>query len=570
MSTIDTSTIVLLKDQKPDSLFLSQMYDPDIDGAYVDGSAKLIPKPGSLVIDENNSGSLYYVASLDERYKATLKPCKIVVNSEDSEVVKVLSYGNDKFYLFFDDRTKPTKLTIDHKLIVFGSGLSEYRLVRTNSSGKTEVISAYINTAEHYMGERIPLTDISGTSGAKQLTNCHTFFKGLQDGDTVEAQIYDSVGVLSLIVQLYVKRATILNDLSSNNSVITSFDATSNQMLGNDFYIYQRQDPSHLAITPIVTYADLSKEQLVINNKDCFLYGLENFTPSFPGQKQKIMIKKYLNYRQMSDLATQIGDKRFIVCEKMITVISNTTVDGIKVSVVPIYDLGNDFYYLKYIAYTDKRDKVIDVTDLVVPVTKFDGLNMTGSQVHTFNLDLGQVFGSDIYIPYQQTCYITLRPYKEYQRYTISDYSDLNPVYGVEGTLTRRPVIMYDATIEQYFIPTSKFANTEAFLEAFYYNANPPYDTNESISAIKPTHFTIRALDTLGTIITTPIEIDQYHQAWNITRTDTPSMLVGYNVIVEFLVVTTSNTQILYGVPVDVHLSENKYVEYNTKENNIV
>lgn len=565
----NNSTVILLKDQKPDSLFLTQLYDPDLDGIYVDGSAKLIPKPGSLVIDKENGGHLYFVASLDERFKATLLPCKLLIN-DDSESIKVLSYGNDKFYLFFDDRVKPTKINIDGKLIVFGSSLNEYRLVKKNSSGETEIISAYIDTNEAYRGERIPLTDISENSGAKQLTNCHTFFKGLQDGDTVEAEIYDTTGVLCLIVQLYVKRATILNDLSSTSSLIIGFDATSNQMMGSDFYIYQRQDPSHLAITPYITYADSTSEQLVINNKDCFLYGLEHFTPAFPGQKQKIMIKKYLNYRQQSDLATQIGDKRFIVCEKMITVISNTTIDGIKVSVIPIYDLKESTYYLKYVAYTDKRDKVIDVTNLVQVVDKFDGINVTGSQKHTFNLDLGKVFNSNVYIPYSQTCYISLKPYKEYQRYTISDYYDLNPVYGVESAVSRRPVIMYDASIEQYFIPTSKFANKEAFLEAFYYNSNPPYDTNESIEPVKPTHFTIRALDTLGTIITAPIEIDQYAQAWNITRTENPAMLVGYNVIVEFLVVTTSNTQILYGVPVDVHLSESKYTNYNTKDNNLI
>ena len=565
----NNSTVILLKDQKPDSLFLSQLYDPDLDGAYVDGSAKLIPKPGSLVIDKENGGHLYYVSSLDEKFKATLVPCRLLETEDGSESIKVLSYGNDKFYLFFDDRVKPTKLNIDSKLIVFGQSLQEYRIVRKTSSGEKEIVSAYIDTNEAYRGERIPLADISENSGAKQLTNCHTFSKSLQDGDTVEAEIYDSTGVLCLIVQLYTKRASILNDLSSTNSLIIGFDATSNQMLGSDFYIYQRQDPSHLAITPTLTYADLTTEQLVINNKDCFLYGLENFTPTFPGQKQKIMIKKYLNYRQQSELSTQIGDKRFVVCEKMITVISNTTVDGIKVSVIPIYDLTEDIYYLKYVAYTDKKDKVIDVTSYVQTVDKFDGLNVVGPQKHTFNLDLGKIFNSDVYVPYTQTCYISLKPYKEYQRYTLSDYADLNPVYGVESSLSRRPVIMYDASIEQYFIPTSKFANKEAFLEAFYYNANPPYDTNESIDPIKPTHFTIRALDNLSTIITAPIEIDQYAQAWNISRTGDPSMLVGYNVLVEFLVVTTSNTQILYGVPVDVHLSESKYTRYNTEQNNI-
>ena len=565
----NNSSVILLKDQKPDSLFLTQLYDPDTDGIYVDGSAKLIPKPGSLVIDKANGGSLYYVSSIDERFKSTLVPCSIVVKDDGSSIIKLLSYGNDKFYLFYDNRVKPTKLIIDGKLIVFGSSLSEYRLVKTNASGKTEILSAYIDTNESYCGERIPLADINGISGAKQLTNCHTFYSGWQEGDVIEAEIYDNVGVLCLVVQLFIKRATILNDLASNNGIITGFDATCNQMMGSDFYLYQRQDPNHLAITPVITYSDLSSEQVVINNKDCFLYGFENFTPSFPGQKVKIMIKKYLNHRQQSTLAVQTADKRYIVCEKMVTVISNTSVDGIKVSVMPIYDLQLNTYYLKFVAYTDKRDRVIDVTQYVNLTTEFDGMKVNAPQRLMFNLDLGKVFNSDVYIPYNQICYISLKPYKEYQRYTLSDYADLNPVYGVESVVSRRPVIMYDAALEQYFIPTSKFPDVDSFLEAFYYNANPPYDTNESIEPVKPTHFTIRALDNLGTIITAPIEIEQYIQAWNITRTENPGMLVGYNVIVEFLVVTSSSTQILYGVPVDVYLSETPYRQYNTEENNL-
>ena len=563
-----TQSVILFQDKRPDSLFLHQVYDPDIDGEYVENNGKLIPKPGSLVI-EKSTGNLYYVSFVDERYKSTLLPCRLVITSEGEEVVKILSYGNDKFYLFYDDRTKPTKLNIDGKLIVFGASLAEYRLVKTNSSKETEIISIYMNNNEEFKGERIPLANIGEKTGAKQLTNCHTLVT-LQDGDVVEAEIYDNLGILSIVVQLFVKRATILNDLASTNDIIVDFDANSNQMLGSDFYLYQRQDPSHLAITPRLVYCDGSSEDITINNIDCFLYGLENFVPSFPGQKQKIMIKKYLTYKQMSTISKQIGDKRFVTCEKIINVLANKTLDGIKVSLMPIWDNKNNIYYLKYIAYSDKRDKVIDVTNYVTPVTMFCGDIFNQQQVHTFDIDLQNVFDVSVTVPYRQVSYIHLKPYNEFQRYTLSDNSDLDPIYGVDASTIRRPVIMYDSVIEQYYIPTSRFKNKEAFLEAFYYNANPPFDVRESLEAPVPTHFTIRALDTLNTMITVPIEIEQYAQSWNITRQGDPSMLVGYNVIVEFLQYTSSGEYlILYGVPVDVHLATSKYDSYNTETNNL-
>ena len=267
---------MLLTDLRPDSLYLYQLYDPDVDGPWVEDNGRVIPHPGSLVIDQAN-GNLYYVVSVDNRGKSTLAPCRLVVNDDETVTVKILSYGNDKFYLYYDDRVKPTKLNIDGKLIVFGSSLVEYRLVRSTSNSAEhndkEVISRYVDSNDQIRGERIPLTDISNMSGAKQLTNCHTLVE-LQEGDVIEAEIFDNLGILSVTVELWVKRATILNDLSDSTSVIVNFDATSNQMMGTDFYIYQRQDPKHLDITPRLEYIDGTVEDVVVNNKDCFLYGL--------------------------------------------------------------------------------------------------------------------------------------------------------------------------------------------------------------------------------------------------------------------------------------------------------
>ena len=566
---------MLLTDLRPDSLYLYQLYDPDVDGPWVEDNGRVIPHPGSLVIDQAN-GNLYYVVSVDDRGKSTLAPCRLVVNDDETVTVKILSYGNDKFYLYYDDRVKPTKLNIDGKLIVFGSSLVEYRLVRSTSSSAAnndkEVISRYVDSNDQIRGERIPLTDISNMSGAKQLTNCHTLVE-LQEGDVIEAEIFDNLGILSVTVELWVKRATILNDLSDSTSVIVNFDATSNQMMGTDFYIYQRQDPKHLDITPRLEYIDGTVEDVVVNNKDCFLYGLENFIPTFPGQKQKIMIKKYLNYKQQSTIAVEQREHRYVVCEKIITVVSNDTTEGIKVSVIPLYDKNTSSYYLKYIAYTDRKDKVLDISQYVtIPSddTKFDGTVFNVWQTHTFDVNLAKIFNSTVDVPYRQTIYIQVKPNKEFQKYLLSDYADLSKVYGVDSSTTRRPVIMYDSTIEQYFIPTSRFANKEAFLESFYYNSNPPFDTNETLEPIVPTHFTVRSLDDLSTLITLPIPIEQYSQSWNIVDTNNPGKLVSNNVIVEFLQASSDNEYfILFGVPVDVVQSSTKYTNYNNIINDL-
>ena len=290
-------------------------------------------------------------------------------------------------------------------------------------------------------------------------------------------------------------------------------------------------------------------------------------------QKQKIMIKKYLNYKQQSTIAVEQREHRYVVCEKIITVVSNDTTEGIKVSVIPIYDKNTSSYYLKYIAYTDRKDKVLDISQYVtIPSddTKFDGTVFNVWQTHTFDVNLAKIFNSTVDVPYRQTIYIQVKPNKEFQKYLLSDYADLSKVYGVDSSTTRRPVIMYDSTIEQYFIPTSRFANKEAFLESFYYNSNPPFDTNETLEPIVPTHFTVRSLDDLSTLITLPIPVEQYSQSWNIVDTNNPGKLVSNNVMVEFLQASSDNEYfILFGVPVDVVQSSTKYTNYNTIINDL-
>lgn len=565
------STTILFKDRRPNSLFLDQLYDPDVDGPYDPSDPsypRLVPQEGATVIDREN-GTLYYAYHVDpETFKTTLKNTRIIVTADDNaNVVSIVSYGNDKYMLYYVTDTVPTKLIIDSKLILYGTSLAEYQLVRTTAQGEKEVISLYLDSDEVVKGNRVPLSNVSKMIGAKQCTNCHTYAE-MKEGDTVELYCYDNVGILSAQITLFTRKGARLNDLLSDSSIIVNMDATSLQMLGSDFYIYQRQDPSHLGIKPRLEYNDGSVMDIEVDNKSCFIYGLDDFTPSYPGQQQKILIKKYLGYKEYSKDQITIDGHRYITCEKMITVLANKSMDGIKISVMPMWNRATNQYIFRYVAYSDRRDKVIDVTDKVVLKTPFDFGLFYQTQHMQMYVDLKDIFDADSTIPYQQNAFIALRPGNEFVKYTISDNSELDPVYGSDNPYVRRPVIFYDKDLGRYFIPTSRFGNVEAFLESFYENANPPYNAVSETKAPKPTHFTIRALDDLTTLITTPIPIERYNQLWNINRSGNSDILVGANVIVEFLIESGNNYLILYGVPVDVYNGADK--SYNTVEKDII
>lgn len=572
MSTIkskdSTNTLILFGDKRPDAFGLSQLYDPDIHGSDPTASGKIVPAVNSLVTDESTN-ILYRVASVNEVYKSTLVPINYV-NRDDSsseDVSSVINYGNTRFVLYYDDRVKPTKLEIDGKLYVLGSQNTEYRLLRKLSNGTEEIISLYINADEQYSGNRIPLSLIDEKIGTVKLcTNCHTLFP-IQEGEQIILQIFNSHGQQTLEYTLTAIRSIILNDLISDGNPIVNFDAESTQMSGNEFYLYENQSPTALNIAPFITYADGSTLTVAIDNKTCFMYGFEKDNiPSYPGRRFKILIKKYLSTREITTIDTFDKTKRFISCEKWINIVKNNTEYSLKLSVIPMYNNATSRYDLKFIAYTEEREHVYDVTPYCTINEDFEFDNYNEEQYLKVIFNSNEIFNNNVTTMYQQSWWITLRAPGAFEAYIIKDSKNDEFAFGVESSTYKRPVIHFDTTLEQYFIPTSVFKNKEAFIEAFYTLSRPPYDENLSIGPEEPTHFTIRGLDDLNVLITTPINVEEYSQVWNIVRNGNKNQLVGSQVLVEFLKLVGEEYKILYGVPVSVYEST---TGYNRPGNNL-
>lgn len=562
---ITKQAIILLKDKRPSSCFKDQIYDPDLDGPWTNDESfpRVVPLEGATVI-ERETGVLWYVKHVDPfTYKSTLGNTKIVVDVAGEEI-RVISYGNDRYLLFVNKDHRPTQLTVSNNFIVFGSSLVEYQLYKRDRSGNREVISVYLDSDENYRGNRIPLMPISPGSAIKKCTNCHTLSE-LVLGESVEMDVFDNVGILSMTIRLFVVESVTLNDLASDSDMIIGMDVSALQMMPDgSLYLYKGQDPKHLGVIPRLIYSDGRYEDLPIDNKTCYMYGLEGFIPSFPGQKQKIILKKFLGPKQYSSAREASGGERYVTCETWVTVLPNKTMDGIKVSVMPIWNPTENNYYLKYIAYSDKRDRVEDVTTAVRLLAPIDTGKFAEKQNLRFEVDLAVIYGSDATIPYGQNNWMVFQNQKEYQRWTISDMVDMAVTYGVESTMRRRPVIHYDTTLGKYFIPTSRFRNKEALFDAFYFCANPPFNVVDELSAPEPTHFTIRGLDNLTTLIITPIPITAFNTLWAINRVGATDILVKSTVIVEFLKEQGNEYQILYGVPVDVY---NSVTGWNSEPN---
>lgn len=562
------ATVNLFWKEVPTGCYMDDVYDPDRDGTDPTlANGKYVLKEGSApIIDREIEGAAYYVKHVDPvTFKHTFAPLRIIIPEEEDEV-SIVSYGNDRFMLYYDDRTKPTKLIVDSKLFFVGPSLVEYRLYRELADGTREYISLYLDADEKFKGERIPMATAMERGDIKYCTNCHTLNK-IQDGEVIILEIYNTVGVLSTKVSLVAMRADILNDLATDANPIVKFDIDCLQKRGEDFYIYAKQDPFQLNITPYVVYANGVRRDIPIDNLRCFLYGFEDYNPSYPGYRQPIMAKIFLSPREVATIGVDNGKSRYISAVRNLVTIQNNNTIYAKFSLIPYWDILTQSYKIRWFAYINTRDHFWDVTDLVRDdsETPFDGTKYTGqTQKLTVSMDLATLIGSDSTIIHSQNVWLTLYPQVDYMRYTFKDGVSDSHCYGVESALFRRPFIHYDETLTQYFIPTSIFRNKEAVLENFYYNARPMFNPISETAPPVPTHFNIR--DMFGRmVISSPIEIEQYPQAWSIISTGLASQYVNGTLIVEWLKANGSGGyEIIYGVPVEVRRST---TGYNTETN---
>ncbi len=552
---VNGRTILIYNARNIDDLLFDEVYDPDNEN-----SGNIFPSMYSRIMKKD--GSLWYVSKQNkETYKSYFTPCRIPSETEmdgTSDDVQIISYGNDEFYLYLDDKVKPYGLRPDAKLIFFSNDITEYLLQRSLADGTKEIISMYFDAAGNFVNNRIPLTreTVGGNTGLRP-TNCHTTLD-LIEGEAVQLLVFDSKGNQASQQTLFVRNTLSLNDLNALSVPIMDLEYTSPQQRNaNECYIYEKQDISHLNIQPYLVYADGTKVAVNIDNQKCFLLGAADYIPAYPGYSQPVLLKYFLNRRESALNPEMINDIRFITKEIKIITVKNTDKYSVKVGIFPVWRSRTNTWVLRWFAYTADRDHVYDVTDKVTfnELTPFDGsvAAFGKDQQIEIKYQLSELFDVDDDVIGVQNFWITVWNPNAYVKYTFREDEEGKIVYGADSATSRRPIIHYDKKLDMYFIPTSIFRNWDAVVESFYRNANPPFNPSEESTAPTPTHFNIRDIDNGQMLISSPIAGETFDQAWPITFGATK--LSGRNVIVEFLYHDVSGAgtfEIVFGVPVDV------------------
>lgn len=557
---ITSSGLTLFKPTIPSLYLLTQIYTP----TATPPTGNVIPQVGSLVIDPTTN-NLFVVDSVDPvSYATTLGTAQMLVNNTNpaESLTSVISYGNDIFRLFYDTRTTPLTVRPDSRIVIYGVDNVNYQLVLNPGPTQT-IISQNYNAAGNLLGPLVPLAPVTTGSGVTwtagyYLTPCWVNI-ALVDGQEIFAQIFNSQGAQTALVSLFSKASILLNEIETPPPVIVGVTITSTQdRSNNEIFIFQNQNPDSLGIQVTLTYADGHTLIAPIDGVQCFLYGLEDFVASYPGLQQTIMVKYFLSSNQTAAPSILSPSQTYVTAEASLVVVSNQLQAGVKISVIPVWNALTGVYNLAYFLYSTIYTTMITVTGNVTinPATPYNGALYGTPQAILLELDMSQVQPT-IYTQstiYQQTSIITLQPIASTVRYILQDASNAAVVYGADGTGNRRAVLHYDITRQQYYVPTPIFTTQASFLQSFYLDANPPYDTVNETQAPTPTHFLLRDPISGTMLVAAPIALAQYAAAFSLIGAGAPNRYaaLGSNVVVEFVAIMGTQTLVLYGVPVDV------------------
>lgn len=541
-------SILLFRGSKPDVYLIGEIYDPDVHGLPEEAPSGLtVPAIGSLVVvGDSGSRILWVVDAIDETtLKATLVPADIVDDGDEN--VRLVSYGNDTLMLYYDDRGNPTRCVVDSKFVVVGSNAAEYRLTKL-IEGEEVVISLLLDNEGAIIGDRIPIVD-SAIEGIRILTDCHTS-NVLEDGDLVTLQIFDSGGVQTTAATMTAKRSSILNDLLTSSNPIVEFTANANQIDGANFIVYLGQNPDDLTIWPEIGYADGEREIIVINDIDTFVYGLDDVNSNIVGLQFPILIKHFLAADVPATIAEGEG-ARFVSTEKNILIAPRSYSAFTKIGIVPVYDGGSGTWSLIYLGYYASRDnfKIINPGDVTYIGDAFDGSDIGTQQ--SLTIQVPYVNDSGNTVQFEQEFVIKVDGIGEVEPFLIAEDAVTTFVYGEESVNHKRPTVQFDATRETYFIPTSRHADEDDFLDDFYTRAAPPFLPETETQAPTPTHFILRDSTNARVLTPVPVAVGTYDQEMTLATIGTTDQYLGAPVVVEFLYDNGTSFEVLFGMGID-------------------
>ena len=524
------------------------------------------------------TGKIYYTRSGDAESGYTYRKVSVYTG---------FSFSDGEYY----ERISKTlwQLTIDQKISVFGTKITQFALFRgsnlTEAGDRSLVSDYYLND----LGQAIQTTRIDfdqvtvqATDGSEEeyTTNvkipkvCYSSSQ-IENNDVFCLAMYDAEGRVVAQIALLAHDMLSLSELASRQWPIESFTVSANQYdpVDGKCFLVRGQRLDELTFYPQIRYAngDSIADAAIDNTKLC-IYGKDEISTAVPGSEYKVLLKYYLsNTEGVADADTrdyQIGETgRFIYTYATVKIIAASESSVSKIAPIPVYNTVTGWEIVPVVYYRSRQmPRCISGTNWLA--SGFDGTDYQNPQVlkiRSYEQDPDSAIPTEFISSYSMTVYLPTNIQDDPKiLYTFRDDPSMsNRTYGINSVSVPRPRLIreLDGTTAaiRHYIPRDVFLNATMFLNAFYYQADPPVVDGEN-AVRTPTHFQIRnplaGSGTINVVTPNPIPIADYGNDLAITDDLSNSEQIPGTCIVEFLYHGTGMAadayEYLYGVPVDV------------------
>lgn len=535
--------------------YIENIFDPD-KHPIEDLTKYVVPQELELVFDVPN-GMIYYVSKVD--WQATLKsslvPWPIVNINSSGTIEQDTIFGNrggllnGEALLAIDFSVRPPVARVDATVMRPGAA---YALVYkgTDPSGNGKVISATYDNSQNLLNNRVPckLAEIvDRTNSSIMTTGSFSVTENelaLSDGVRCTLAFYDQGGNFIPPEQpLVVQHCAYMKDHQIGTRYIESVELISpwftNTGEPETLMVPINVNLLSVELRARVNYSGGGSEDYPVNGTKFNLYGINEYRPTWVGQRSEIA----LVYKLATDeqfLLAKPGNPEF---EPRIYTIQADAVKGAyspRIYTYPQWDTATGRYKLVHFLYDLDRKTRLDVTAYVKLSDSSPAFIPTlyGTlQELSFVLNLRDVNTTYQSVTFKQHIGVVL--YKDIngpgKRWDVTYASGMPYFGGKVATATNK------STATTFNLSVNNgFSAYDKWLEGMYYAVLPSFNSRIETKAPPPTHFDL--MDETGRKWRFPVA------SWNKDNLIGVEMQKGKTFYISWLIVNANGSELQLGI----------------------
>lgn len=464
-----------------------------------------VPNPKDRIFDEDNGfwivDTVDYSTGLSVLKKWNL-PEDPPGDADDLIVGVGPGYSSESYRMFLDTSTTPFTLSPDLRLRGYSRNASYYRVFLDADISEEfgKVISVMYDPAGNFLGDTIPLIkveDPSSPTGSSVWLEVGYTAENMDNGQLVTIVFYGPDGGQLSQAQCLVKLSAAVRRADASKKYVQSIYLDSPYISAADRQVVEfpvNATVESLPLTAVVQYSDGTHYRSTIDGQRVFLFGLENYIATEPGQEFDMTLAYQLAADEISYNLTPTTQRR-LTADYVARSVQAKGAFNCKLFVYPVWVNASQGYRLEFWMYNIDRQAYYNVTpymELGSNSNPFDPKSYGTVQTMTWALDINKVDGRFPIFRKVQVIQLALLNSGDNQgaNWEIIFTPDQPTGYG-RGMIADMEYV----NVNFWRLHLANGVSNQAqWLNKMYYAAQPLFNPDLEAEAPKPTHFIVQTL----------------------------------------------------------------------------